>query len=100
MFLSVEAEWAPAGIEIVDMGIKTRASSTVSVVFSEYTQPDNGGTETAVDAAIATSASTEAEDDGSLTNPGIAVGNIVMVEYDGSVTDQLQIWMTFYINDN
>lgn len=101
MFLAVEAEWAPSGITVDSYGIKTRAASTYSVIFSEYTQPDNGGVETVLDATpVATSSSTEAEDDGSIDNTVILQGNLVMVELPATDIDQVLIWMTFFINDN
>jgi hypothetical protein len=95
--LPVEAEWAPFGITLVSVGIKTRAASTYSVEYQEFTQPDNGGTESSIE-IVATSSSTEAEDDGTLTDAAIAAGSIVMAILPATDVDYLELWGTFTIN--
>lgn len=97
MVLSVDAEWAPSGITLLSVGIKTWAVTSYSVNFMEYTEPGDGGTESLIE-TVATSTSREAEDDGTLSDASIAVGSIIVVELDTDNIDQVQVWGTYYVN--
>ena len=98
MVFPVEVQAYPFGITLVDVGIKTWAATTYSVIFSEYTEPGGGGTESVIE-VVATSASREAQDDGTLTDPDIAAGSIIMVELPATDIAQLTVWGTFFVND-
>ena len=95
--LPVEAEWAEHGITLLDVGIKTDASSTYSVNFEEWTSPTDGSPSTIE--TVATSASTEAEDDGALTDSAIAAGSIIYVDLPATDIDMLVVWGTYYVNE-
>ena len=94
----VEAEVFPGGIQLVDVGIKTDASSTYSVVFRSKTAP-NDGSPAAIE-TVATSTSLEAEDDGTITNAAIAAGSIVYITIPSTDIDYLQVWGTYYVKTN
>lgn len=94
--LPVEIEWAPHGITLVDLGIKTDAASTYSVNFEEWTSPTDGLPQTLE--TVATSSSTEAEDDGVLTDASVAAGSIIYIDLPTTDIDMLTIWGTYYIN--
>jgi hypothetical protein len=95
---SVETDWAGGGIKLVSVGIKTDASSTYSVDFEEWTSPTDGAP-SAIE-TVATSASTEAEDDGTLTDSDIAVGSIIYVDLPATDIDMLHVWITYYVKEN
>lgn len=95
--LMVETEWAPHGITLLDLFIKTDASSTYSVNFEEWTSPTDGTPSTIE--TVATSTSTEASDDGTLTDSAIAAGSIIYVDLPATDIDMLQVGMTYYINE-
>lgn len=94
----VEAESFPGGITLVDVGIKTDASSTYAVNFEEWTAPDDGSPSTIE--AVTTSASLEAEDDGTLSDASIAAGSIIFVDLDTDDINYLVVWGTYYVNTN
>jgi len=94
--LPVEAYFAPHGITLTHVGIKTSASSTYSVVFQEWTSPTAFGSNIET---VATSSSTEAEDDGSIDDANIAAGSIIRVDLPTTDITELTVWGTFYIND-
>lgn len=95
--LPVEAEWAPNGITLYDVGIKTDNASSYSVNFEEWTAPDDGAPSTIE--TVATSSSREAEDDGTLTDSSIAAGSIVYVDLPTTEgTTMLVVWGTFTID--
>ena len=100
ILLNILPEIYGGGITITDWGIVTHPSSTYSLSLYETTEPDWSGTETNVDAAVATSASKEAEDDGTLTNGTIAVNNFVMTILPATDINMLQIWIVYYVDDN
>lgn len=93
--LPVEADWAPHGIKLISVGIKTDANSTYAVNFEEWTSPLDGSPSTIE--AVTTSASVEAEDDGTLSDSDIAVGSIIYVDLDTDDIDMLVVWGTYYI---
>jgi len=93
--LPVEPEWAPFGIKLLDVGIKTDAASTYSVNFEEWTSPTDGSPSTIE--TVATSSSTEAEDDGTLTDSDIAAGSIIYIDLPDTDIKMLQVWGTYYI---
>lgn len=90
----VEAEKFPHGIVIVDCGIKVDQSSSYSFAFEEHETPTGGSVATIE--TVATSSSTEAEDDG-VDNPNIEAGNIIFGNLDTDDVYWVQWWMTFYI---
>jgi hypothetical protein len=96
MVLEVDSSWAPHGITITSLRIKTWASSTYSVVFAEYTAPGNGNRVGAIE-TVATSASTEARDDAP-TAGTIEGGNIVCAEMPATDVQTVQLSGTFRIN--
>lgn len=91
----VEVEAFPFGITLVDVGIKTDASSSYTVNFEEWTSPTDGSPSTIE--SVATSSSTEAEDDGTLSDASIAAGSIIYVDLPSTGIDMLVIWGTFWI---
>ena len=94
---SVETEMFPFGITLLSCGIKTSASSSYSVNFEEWTSPTDGAPSTIE--TVATSASTEAEDDGTLTDASIAAGSIIKIDLPATDIDELVIWITYVINE-
>jgi len=97
--LTVESEWAPFGIKLLSLGIKMKQPAAYSTTWYEYTHICvDSGTETALDAAIATS-STEcsAEDDGALSDSDIAAGSVIKVILPATDISDLVLWGTFYI---
>jgi hypothetical protein len=96
--MAVESEMFPGGITLLSLGIKTNPSSTYSVSFEERTTPEDGSG-SAIE-TVATSGSSEAEDDGTLTDAAIATGSIIYAILPSGDLDMLQIWGTFYVNDN
>jgi hypothetical protein len=94
--LAVESDWAPFGITLLSVGIKTDAASTYSVNFEEWTSPTDATPSTIE--AVATSTSTEAEDDGTLSDSSIATGSIVYADLPTTGIDMLTVWCTYYIN--
>lgn len=95
--LMVEVEAFPHGITLLDLFIKTDASSTYSVNFEEWTSPTDGTPSTIE--TVATSASTEASDDGTLTDASIASGSIIYIDLPATDIDMLQVGGTFYVNE-
>jgi hypothetical protein len=93
--LAVEVEWAPHGITLVDVGIKTDSASSYSVTFEEWTDPATYSSEIET---VATSSSVEAADDGTLTDSSIAAGSIVFIDLPATDIDVLQVWFTYYVN--
>lgn len=98
MLIGIESEWAPNGVTITSIGIKTWASSTYSVRFMWYTQPGNGGTETVIK-IVATSGSTEAKETSGFTDAAGAVGDILVIELPTTNIDHVTVFGTFTIND-
>lgn len=95
MIFPVESEYAPFGIKLLSVGIKTDSSSTYSVNFEEWTSPSDGSPSTIE--TVATSSSYEAEDDGTLSDSDIAAGSIIYVDLPTTDIDMLQVWGTYYI---
>jgi hypothetical protein len=93
--LPVEATWAPAGIRILDCYLKTSASSTYSVGFEEWTSPTDGSPSTIE--TVATSTSTEAEDDGTLSDADVAAGSIVRVDLPTTAEAEISVSFTYFI---
>jgi hypothetical protein len=96
--LPVEPNSFPGGITILALGIKTDSSSTYSVNFEEWTAPGDGSPSTIE--TVATSASTEAGDDGTIADASIAAGSIIYIDLPDTDIDVLQVWGTYYVNDN
>lgn len=96
--LAVESEIFPGGITLLDLGIKTNPSSTYSVAFQERTTPEDGSP-SAIE-TVATAGSSEAEDDGTLTDASIAAGSIIYIILPATDIDMLQIWGTYRVNSN
>lgn len=96
--LPVESTWAPGGITILDIYLKTDASSTYSINMEEWTSPTDGAPSTIE--TVATSASTEAEDDGTLTDAAIAAGSIVFVDLPATAANWITVSFTYTINTN
>lgn len=94
--LSVESSWAPFGITLIKVGIKTNASSSYSVNFEEWTSPTDGAPATIE--TVATSSTTEAEDDGTLTDASIAAGSIVKIDLPTTDISELTVWVVYRIN--
>jgi len=94
--LAVESDWAPHGIKLLSVGIKTDSSSSYSVNFEEWTSPDSGSTSTIE--LVATDTSYEAEDDG-IDDSDIAVGSIIYIDLPDTDIDMLQVWGTYYVKD-
>ena len=95
--LAIESDWAPHGIKLISVGIKVGNATTYSVNFEEWTSPTDGAPSTIE--TVATNASTEAEDDGALTDSDIAVGSIIYADLPTTNVAILQIWGTYYIKD-
>ena len=100
---TIESDEFPNGITIVSFGIKTNASSTYSVVLEEWTDPTTQANDLET---VATSASTEAEDDGTIGNGsgGAAgdcnVGSMLFIDLPADDLDWLQVWFTYTINQS
>ena len=93
--LPVESYWAPFGIKLLRLGIKTNSSSTYSIDFEEWTAP-NDGSPSAIE-TVATSSSYEAIDNGTLTDSDIAAGSIIYADLPTTDVNSVQIWGTYYI---
>ena len=93
--LNVHASRFPNGITVTDCGIITDPSSTYSVIFKNFSSPSDGSPVSIE--TVATSGSTEAEDDGTIDNPDIDVGSIVYVDLPATDIDGLYVWMTYII---
>ena len=97
----IEAETFPNGVTFVDLGIKTGADTSYSVVFEEWTDPQTQANDLET---VATSTSDEAEDDGTIGNGSgggagdCNAGSILKVDLPDTDIDDLQIWGTFTIN--
>ena len=96
ILLPVHASQFANGITVTDCGIITHPSSTYSVDFKKYTSPSDGSPVTIE--TVATSASQEAEDDGTINNPDIDAGDIIYVNLPATDIDQLCVWVTFTID--
>lgn len=95
--LSIHADWAPDGITLISCGIKTDVSSTYSVEFEIHDTP-NGGAVDSIE-VVATSASLEAEDDGTLTTSSVDAGQIIMVDLPATAgVTELHCWITYSID--
>jgi hypothetical protein len=87
----------PNGVTITDCGIDTpSAASTYSVDFKRYDDPTDGSPDTIE--TVATSASYQAEDDGTIDNPDIAAGDMLAVNLPATDIDSLLVWITFTID--
>jgi hypothetical protein len=96
--LTVESTWAPAGITIRDIYLKTSASSTYSISLEEWTSPTDGAPTTIE--AVATSSTTEAEDDGTLADGAIAAGSLIFVDLPATAESWIQVTFTYTVNAN
>lgn len=93
--IPVESAWAPFGIKLLYVGIKTNNSSSYSVAFEEWTDP---ATESSDIETVATSTSYEAQDDGTIDDGDIAAGSIIYIGLPSTAgTTFLTIWGTYYI---
>lgn len=95
IMLPVESTWAPFGITIKDIYLKTDASSTYSITLEEWTAPDTASSDIET---VATSTSLEAEDDGTLTDASVAAGSIVMVDLPTTAANMISVTFTYIIN--
>ncbi|MBW2636923.1 MAG: hypothetical protein JRC86_05285, partial [Deltaproteobacteria bacterium] len=88
------------GITIISLGIKTSATNTCTVTFTDYNSPTDASPDTIE--AVTLSSGTEAGDDGTLTNSTIAAGSIVYAILSGveDTSTFLQLWGTYYVNTN
>lgn len=93
--LAVESTWAPNGIRILDCYLKTSASSTYSVNFEEWSSPTDGSPSTIE--TVATSSSTEAEDDGTLSDADAAAGSIVRADLPTTAESEITVGFTYLI---
>lgn len=93
--LAIESTWAPNGITIRDIYLKTDSSSTYSINLEEWTSPTDGSPSTIE--TVATSSTTEAEDDGTLSDSSIAAGSIVFVDLPSTAANWIQVTVTYYI---
>jgi hypothetical protein len=93
--LAVEATWAPSGIRILDCRLKTSASSTYAINLEEWTSPTDGSPSTIE--AVATSSSTEAEGDGTLSDADVAAGSIVRVDLPTTAEAEITVGFTYLI---
>jgi len=93
--LNVHASRFPDGITVTDCGIITDPSSTYSVTFKNFSSPSDGSPVSIE--TVATSGSTEAEDNGTIDNPDVDVGSIVYVDLPATDIDGLYVWMTYII---
>jgi hypothetical protein len=92
----VESIWAPQGITLHKIGIKTpEANSTYSVDFEEWDSPTDGSP-TAI-ATVATAASTEAETT-TFTSATVDAGSILRVVKPADDIDELVVWGAFTKN--
>lgn len=93
--LPVESGWAPNGITLIRVGIKTKPASTYSVNFEEWTQPVDPAPSTI--ATVATTGGTQAETD-SLSDSDIAAGSIIMADLPATDINELVVWGEFTID--
>lgn len=103
MVLRVTADEFPSGITIRHIKLSCRpvAPSDYVVDFWEFTENDATGTETIIETASAikvASAAREGEDDGTLSNAGIAAGNYIMAILPATDVEQLQITVIYTID--
>ena len=89
---TIESGEYPSGITITDIGIKTPSSSSYTVSLLEYTSPTDGSPST-IESGIATSSSTEAEDDGTIADASVAAGSIIYVDLDTDDVSWVMIWI-------
>jgi hypothetical protein len=94
--LPIETDWAPNGITLKSLWLKTDASSTYSVNFELWTSPTDGTPSTIE--TVATSASTEATDDGTLTTSDGAVGSIIFVDLPATAANWISVGGTYTID--
>ena len=95
--LPVESEWAPNGITLVDLGIKTYTTTTYSVNFEEWGNLNGVGNSTIE--TVATSGSYTAADDGTLTDSYVSSDSLIMIDLPTTDIDQLNVWGTFRIRE-
>lgn len=93
--LAVENTWAPNGITIRDIYLKTDASSSYTINLEEWTSPTDGAPVTIE--SVATSATTEAEDDGTLSDATVAAGSIVFVDLPTTTANWIQVSFTYFV---
>lgn len=87
----------PNGVTITDCGIATpSAASSYSVDFEKYTSPTDGSPVNIE--TVATSASYEAEDNGTIDSPDIGVGDMLAVNLPVTDIPTLLVWVTFTID--
>jgi hypothetical protein len=86
----------PSGITVVGFSLKTRDSSTYSVALMNYSDPA-GGTSSTIE-TVATSASMEASDDGTIDNPSVAAGNIVLASLPATDVDSCFVKVRFTVD--
>lgn len=93
--MRVETEWAPNGITIVDIFMSADASNSASINWEEWTSPTDASPTTIETCAF--SASTEFEDDGTLSNANVAAGSYVFIDLDTTALNFLQVTFTYII---
>jgi hypothetical protein len=96
--LNVHADKYPAGITVVSWGFVR--TSTTSSTLSLYEATDLTDGTMAVIETITTCTGEECEDDGSIANAVVDAGDIIVVDYNDVAEGTIQIWVTFYVNDN
>lgn len=93
--LYAHADYSPNGVTILSCGIATDAASTYSVDFEIWTDPT---TFSQAIETVATSGTSEAQDDGTLTNSAVAVGDYVFMDLPVTSVGWVMVWITFTID--
>jgi hypothetical protein len=94
--LVVESTWAPNGITIANIYLKTDAASTYSLSLEEWTAMVSPTTTTIE--TVATSSSSEATDDGSLSDSTVAAGSIIFANLPTTTANFITISFTYRVN--
>ena len=99
----IDADEFPNGITILHIKLSCRpvAPADYIVDFYETTENDWSGTETIIETASAikvASTAREGEDDGTMSNPGIAAGAYIMAVLPATDINQLQITVIYEVD--
>jgi hypothetical protein len=94
--LPVEAIWAPFGIKLLQLSIKTANSSSYSLEYQEWTHPCiDSGSQTTLE-VVATSSTCEA-DSTNLIDSDVAAGSIIKADLPTTDIYELVVWGAYYI---
>lgn len=94
--LEVTSDWAPHGITILDIELAADASNSGTYVIEEWTDPTTHSSDIE---SISFSTSTEAADDGTLSDSSVAAGSFVFIDLDTTSLNFLTVTITYIINE-